>query len=182
MHLSRCYCLLAAQQEPIYNKESAIISEIIRLSLLIFMISMARVVAPRSSTTTEQMRKLKLILSKCTVDWGDLQPLRAWIICIGYLEADFAGVDVQWWRDMWKHCLDDFPTSGKYSILPSKLLQELPKENEVDGKNMYLGGLERAVLRVVEGIIWCDGVQGKRYREVLGRKLMVGRGGGVLVD
>ena len=141
------------------------------------MITMSRVVAPRSSTTTEQMRKLKLILSKCAIEWGDLQPLRAWIICIGYLEAEFAGVDVQWWRETWKRCLDDFAAREEHSTLSR---EEIGSWREGESKNVVLGGLERGVLKVVEEIIWCDGVQGKRYREVLGNtsdsRLVVIRG------
>ena len=181
-YFSRCHMLLCSQQEPDYDNDASVMSELLRLSLLLFMISICRVIAPRSSTTTEQMRKLKLVFGRSRVDWTDMQPLRAWIICMGYLEADSSLDNNRWWRNFWKHSLDSFPTTGVHSITPSKLLQDLPREvswiqepsmsdGKPQGQRMFLDYLSRAILKVVSSIIWVDAVHGKRYRDLVGKKV-----------
>ena len=73
------------------------ILESVRLSLLLFAVTARRLLSISTYSTSEQLRKLRHIISLHSVDdKGPLFQLRIWMVNMGFLEVVWEN-DVLWW-------------------------------------------------------------------------------------
>lgn len=167
VHNGICYHLAAIVQPIDFDDESVVMGEIIRLSLLVYLLPVWQHIAGLSSGSfhaAQQLKKLRVAMEGNDIEWGRLISLKAWVVVMGFLnviEAD----DVLFWSRLWietQHELENRKVPPLFENLGLGLHTQ---------ENVAVGCLSLQAPRAVTSVIWLDNFHGWRYRETVSRML-----------